>query len=156
MSEFQNIVPIILFAFLLWLVGLTVVFYRLLHHYKRVAKIAKGGDLMKLIESLLDNNDNVSSKLKFVESQITRIDKRLVSPLQKVGLVRFNPFKEIGGDHSFSLSLLDEEDNGFIITGLHTRDRTRVYLKEIKSGSSKVELSTEETASLNKAKKIKI
>lgn len=71
---------------------------------------------------------------------------------QKVSLVRFNPFKELGGDHSFCLAILDGEDTGVLITSLHTRDRTRVYMKDVKNGLSNVELSSEEKKALRNIK----
>jgi len=68
-----------------------------------------------------------------------------------VSLVRFNPFSEMGGDHSFSLALLDAHLTGFIVTGLHTRERTRVYIKKIDGGKCKQDLSKEEREALKKA-----
>ena len=79
-------------------------------------------------------------------------DKRHI---QKVGLIRFNPFSELGGDHSFCLAILDDRDSGVVITGLHTRDRTRVYIKDIKNGQSSLELSSEEKKALASAEKSK-
>ena len=86
------------------------------------------------------------------------INKRLASleldgerHIQKVGLVRFNPFKELGGDHSFSLAILDGKDSGVVITGLHTRDRTRIYMKEVIMGESKHDLSSEEKKAVETA-----
>lgn len=52
----------------------------------------------------------------------------------KIGLTRFNPFEDMGGDQSFILCLLDQNNSGVIITSLHNRDITRVYAKPIKSG----------------------
>jgi hypothetical protein len=57
----------------------------------------------------------------------------------------------MGGDHSFSLALLDAHLTGFIITGLHTRERTRVYIKKIEEGKCKQDLSKEEREALKKA-----
>ena len=71
--------------------------------------------------------------------------------VQKIGLIRFNPFKELGGDHSFCLAILNGEDSGVVVTGLHTRDRTRVYMKSIKKGKSEYELSSEEKKALESA-----
>lgn len=88
----------------------------------------------------------INKRLKFLEE-----DGK--DHIQKVGLVRFNPFKELGGDHSFSLAILDNKESGIILTSLHTRDRTRVYMKEIKNGKSEYELSAEELKALDIAKK---
>lgn len=71
--------------------------------------------------------------------------------VQKIGLVRFNPFNETGGDHSFSLALLDGNGNGFVMTGLHTRERTRLYIKPIRNLKSEYELSQEEQKAIKEA-----
>lgn len=70
----------------------------------------------------------------------------------KVNLVRFNPFNDLGGDQSFILVLLDEQQNGVVVTSLHSRDRTRVYAKPIKNGQGdNVSLSREEKLAIVKA-----
>jgi len=71
--------------------------------------------------------------------------------VQKVGVVRFNPFKDIGGDQSFSIALLDEEDNGLVITSLYGREGNRVYAKPIEGGQSKYQLSDEEKEAISRA-----
>jgi hypothetical protein len=63
-------------------------------------------------------------------------------------LVKYNPFNESGGDHSFSLALLDGNKNGIIITSLHTRERTRLYIKDVVLGKTKITLSKEEQKAL--------
>lgn len=156
MSSFSSVVPIILTAIFLWLTGLTVVFYKILSHYKRIASHKGGSDLASLLDSVLNKEDKVLSEIKEVRAEINRIDKHLTKPLQKIGLIRYNPFGEIGGDHSFSLTVLNQDDEGFVLTSLHTRDRTRVYLKPIMQGVSKFELSKEEEKSLKQALNTKL
>ncbi len=90
-----------------------------------------------------------------LEREVNRIDQASFQHIQKVGLIRFNPFSELGGEHSFSLAMLDKNDDGFILTGLHTRERTRVYMKDIKKGKSRYQLSKEENRALTKAQKSK-
>ena len=88
---------------------------------------------------------------KFLEKEILKMQGDAKSYIQKVALMRFNPFDELGGDHSFTLALLDAHDNGIIFTGLHTRERTRVYVKNIVEGKSPIELSKEEERVLKEA-----
>ena len=71
--------------------------------------------------------------------------------LQKISLVRFNPFGDVGGDQSFSLALLDGHDSGLILTSIHGRGGARVYAKSIDLGKSKHQLSAEEKKALNQA-----
>ncbi len=72
--------------------------------------------------------------------------------IQKTGIVRFNPFRDTGGDQSFVLALLDNRDNGFLMTSIHGREGTRIYVKSIIYGASRHQLSTEETKALKNAK----
>ena len=70
---------------------------------------------------------------------------------QRVGLVRYNPFEETGGNQSFALALLDAGGDGWVLSSLHARSGTRVYVKAIKSGRADTGLSDEETAALGQA-----
>lgn len=155
MSDLVDLLPVILVALVLWLSGLSFAFYKLLAHYRRIAKKSGGGDLLKAIDALFAQEEKNSAEVKNLKAELNKAVKRSVLPIQKFGLVRFNPFDEIGGDQSFSLCLLDGTDSGFILTALHTRDRTRVYTKPIQNGKSKYELSAEEKKSLAEAQKIK-
>ncbi len=72
---------------------------------------------------------------------------------QKMGVVRFNPFNEVGSNQSFSVAFLDENNDGLVITSLYTREENRVYGKPIKNGLSEYSLSSEEKQAIEKAKK---
>ncbi len=89
---------------------------------------------------------DVSVRLKVLEEK---------NPLvfQKLGMVRFNPFGEVGGDQSFSIALLDGRGNGFVVTSLYGREGNRVYAKPIENGQSKYQLSDEEKEAINTATK---
>ena len=131
---------LLLFSFFgIWLLAISVVLYKI---WILFAKLTKG------VEDDLSKKGfaEVRKRLDFLEN-----DGKL--HVQKIGLARFNPFKELGGDHSFSLAILDKEDSGVIITSLHTRDRTRVYMKDIKNGNGSSELSVDEKKALNNAQK---
>ena len=71
--------------------------------------------------------------------------------IQHVGIVRYNPFDDTGSNQSFALALLDADGNGVVISSLHSRQQTRVYLKEIVGGRSEAQLSGEETEALGRA-----
>lgn len=70
---------------------------------------------------------------------------------QRVGLVRYNPFEETGGNQSFALALLDASGDGWVLSSLHARSGTRVYAKAIKAGRGDAALSEEETAAIQRA-----
>ncbi len=84
-----------------------------------------------------------------------KIHKDGLLHIQKVGLVRFNPFKDTGGDQSFILSLIDGKDTGVVISGLYSRSGTRWYAKRIVEGKGvEYELSEEEKKAIKEAKGI--
>ena len=104
------------------------------------------------------NFEEILSHFQHLEKGFTKISKELEdiklqskSSIQKIGVVRFNPFKEVGGDQSFSIALLDANDDGVVITSLYTREGNRVYGKPIKNGKSEYSLSEEEKEVIEKA-----
>lgn len=106
-----------------------------------------------------ENLKEILSQFKELKANFDKISKELENlkkenkfNIQKFGIVRFNPFKEIGGNQSFSVALLDGNDNGVVITTLYTREGNRVYGKPIKNGQSEYLLSTEEKEAIEKAK----
>jgi hypothetical protein len=71
--------------------------------------------------------------------------------IQKVGVVRFNPFADTGGDQSFAIALLDAEGNGVVLSSLHSRADTRIFAKQVQAGRSRHQLSDEEQDAIRKA-----
>lgn len=105
------------------------------------------------------NLKEVLSVLKVLEERFEKTDKELKKFqkesklfLQKVGIIRYNPFSEVGGDQSFSIALLDKNDDGLVISSLYSREENRVYAKPIKNGESEYVLSSAEKKAINKAK----
>ena len=119
------------------------------HFFKKTKKEPK--DLKGVLKYLNNLEENFGKLSKDVEE----LKENGKWSLQKVGIVRFNPFREVGGDQSFSLALLDGKDSGLVITSLYTREGNRVYGKPIKGGLSEYSLSTEEKEAISKAKSIK-
>ncbi len=91
-------------------------------------------------------------ELKKFSTELYKLAERSI---QKVGIVRYNPFQEVGGNQSFSLVLLDLKNNGILVTSLFGREGTRVYSKPIKDGKSEYFLSEEEKKALEEAIKNK-
>lgn len=136
-----------------WLLVLSALTFFVFSFVRKLSKVAKEADIKKLLDKILAGGKVNSEEIAKLKSEVNRLTDEGFGHIQKVGLVRFNPFKEIGGDHSFTLAILDGRDAGVVITALHTRDRTRVYSKEIKNGRCEFELSEEEKKALLKAHK---
>ncbi|OGM08779.1 hypothetical protein A2Z67_01880 [Candidatus Woesebacteria bacterium RBG_13_36_22] len=143
----------ILSGLVVWVLLLTLSVGWIVNSFRRLSKGVEKENLIKVLEHVLAKQEDVSKSLTEVKKQVSEFESRGQLHIQKIGVVRFNPFKEMGGDHSFSLALLDGNNTGFVITGLHTRERTRVYLKDVMKGKSNLELSNEEKKALTLAQK---
>lgn len=117
-------------AILIWQLILTFLFVKVLNRHKKLIELER----VELERSLITK----------LNERINSLEKKELDHIQKVNLLRFNPFNETGGDNSFTLCLLNAKLDGVVLTGLHTREKTRIYAKEIKNGKSKFELSSEE------------
>lgn len=114
---------------------------------KRLKNFNKEG-----VKEILAQLEKLRGDLEKISKELKELEEKNEFHIQKVGMVRFNPFQEIGGNQSFSLALLDANDNGVVITGLYTREGSRVYGKPIKNGQSEYLLSEEEKEAIEKAK----
>lgn len=139
-----------------WLGVLTFLLWQAAGHYKNLTKGVNKKDLLSVLEKLLKDFDNESKQLDGLFKTAEKLSKENIHNIQKIGLIRFNPFVGTGGNQSFCLALLDGEDNGLVISSLHSRDTTRIYAKPIKKGKpAGYQLSTEETQAIKNAKKIR-
>lgn len=109
-------------------------------------------------ESLENTIINYYSHVKDLDIKYNNIEKNIsylynnIKPcIQKVGMVRYNPFEDMGGDLSYALAILDAENNGFVINTIMTRDSSRTYCKPINNCKSEYPLSYEEELSIKKA-----
>jgi hypothetical protein len=105
-------------------------------------------------QMLIKYSEDVEDALKKLDELAefsAKLHKSSTASIQKIGLIRFNPFDDTGGDQSFCLAALDARNNGFILSSIHARSGTRIYTKEISTGKSSHHLSDEETAALKKA-----
>lgn len=86
-----------------------------------------------------------------LKKEVEKLRKQTISSIQKIGIVRYNPFSGVGSDQSFSIALLDGNNDGLVVTSLYARDGNRVYAKPIKNGKSEYSLSDEEKKAIGKA-----
>lgn len=129
----------------LWLIVLTFIFFKLQSHYNRLLKATSKHTLQSLLEIVLKEQDKIKEGLENLDKRCLNIENGNKNYIQKLGLLRFNPFNDTGGDQSFILSLIDGKKNGVIISGLYSRGGTRWYAKKIENGKGvDYELSEEE------------
>lgn len=126
-----------------------------IHKLKKKYKMFMDGKNAKTLEesimSRMDQIDYLISSNQKNENDIKDIHKNLKSAFQKVGLVKYDAFHEMGGKLSFSLALLNKVNDGFIINAMHSREGCYTYIKEIIDGNSIIALADEEKEALDMA-----
>ena len=139
---------------LLWLIILTVFFLRISSHYNNLSKGISEKTLTSVLENILRDINVAKIDIDNLKVWCDKIEKDSRLHIQKIGLLRFNPFKDTGGDQSFALVLVDSNDTGVIISGLYSRSGTRWYAKKVVNGKAVgYELSDEEKKALKEANK---
>lgn len=122
--------------------------------YKKFMEGRDGTSLEDIISNTYEKYDEVSRVVNSNSENIDKIIANMKLTYQKMGIIKYDAFNEMGGKLSFSLALLDKEDNGFIINSMHSREGCYTYIKEIVKGESYIVLAEEEREALNEALKI--
>lgn len=118
---------------------------------RRLDRFLLGKDGMSLeqdIIGLCEDNKFLKNSAEKNKKDIRNLYKQLETAYQKMGLVKYDAFNQMGGQLSFSLALLDENNNGFIINSVHSAEGCYSYTKEIKNGVSAISLGREEAEAL--------
>lgn len=152
----QIVIFVLIGLLFIWAGVLTFFFWSLSAHYNTLVKATNKKTLQTILESFVEDLRLAKKDIDTLSKRCDTIieDNRL--HIQKIGLLRFNPFKETGGDQSFILALLDANDDGLVLSGLYSRAGMRWYAKKIKNGKGiEHTLSEEEKESIRQAAKLK-
>lgn len=143
---------IVLFA---WVGVLSVSVIRAIGHYNRLSSgITKSG-LKEILERILSSHATSQKQITAIEQSLRQVITDGRKHIQRMGVVRFNPFHDTGGSQSFAMAILDGEGNGFVMTSLFARMGHRWYVKQIEGGKGKdFELSKEEERAIHMAQPI--
>jgi Na+-transporting methylmalonyl-CoA/oxaloacetate decarboxylase gamma subunit len=121
---------------------------------RRLESLTRGSDAASLEDVLGNHMERVRQVVRDVDTVAARtalLERDVQGAFARVGLVRFNPFEDTGGNQSFALALLDGRGDGFVVSSLHARAVTRIYAKAIAGGASEAALSSEEAEALRQA-----
>lgn len=120
---------------------------------RRLRRLLVDGEGMGLdaIAADLEKVDHLGERVAALNALQRDLERTGQRALQRVGVVRFNPFTDTGGDQSFAIALLDALGNGLVVSSLHGRADTRVFAKAVRGGRSKHQLSTEEEEAIRQA-----
>ena len=144
-----------LLVFIIILLILIIIqFNKLNKIQKKLSKFMKGkdaGSLEEDITGLYEDNDFIKKESDKKRKEIKDIQKRLENCYQKMGMVKYDAFSQMGGQLSFCLCLLNEKDDGFILNSVQSSDGCYTYTKEVKKGECAITLGAEEKEALDKA-----
>ncbi len=136
----------------LWVGILTFLYFKAVRHYQKLTAGVTKENLMEVLEENFARVEGLEETAKMIKKDIEGIKEEDLTHIQRVGLIRFNPFDEVGGNQSFALSLLNDHGDGVVISSLHNRETTRVYGKPVKDFSeSGFEFSAEEKQAIEEA-----
>jgi hypothetical protein len=116
-----------------------------------ITRGSEGASLEAVLDAHLDKVFAVSRELDEVAVRTALLETAVRHAFQRVGIVRFNPFEDTGGNQSFALALLDADGDGVVLSSLHSRSGTRVYAKSVSAGRAEAALSEEESQALREA-----
>lgn len=131
--------------FFIWLVFLTAIVLKTKAHYNNLISKTRKQKIDEILDELLMIDKKTRQELEIVKKELREEIRTSTLHIQKVGLVRFNPFERSGGDKSFVISFLNHENSGIVINFIYTRDGLRVYSKKVSNSKGvEFELSEEE------------
>jgi len=120
--------------------------------YRRLIKGTSGKNLEGVLLDHIERIEGVQAEMQTMNKKLGIVENRMSFCIQKVGIIRYNAFQDTGSDLSYSIALLNEENDGVILTGIHGRTETISYAKPVKAGKSTYSLSVEELQALDRAK----
>lgn len=139
---------------LVLLIAVVVLVRRTSRMDRRLRGLTRGEDgrsLEAMLDAHLDKVYAVAREVDDLAARSAVLEAVQRKGVQRVGLVRFNPFEDTGGNQSFALAMLDANGDGFVMSSLHARTLTRVYGKAVAGGKSEAALSDEESEALRQA-----
>ena len=121
---------------------------------KKYYNIVSGIDGINIEDLLIGINkdiNDINRDINLIDQNINEIETKLSFAIRRTGFIRYNAFDDVGSQLSFSIALLDDYKNGFVVTSIYGRENTVSYGKPIKNGTSNIPLSAEEIIALDRA-----
>ena len=120
--------------------------------YKKfLEKLGNGQNIEEDLETYMYRIERVEKQNMDIRNLIETIENTMENCIQKIGIVRYNAFKDTGSDLSFALALLDEKNNWVVLNGIYSREMSNIYAKPVENGKSKYTLSEEEEQAIQLA-----
>lgn len=149
----NNILLIVFIVLIIWLITLSFLLWRLLQRFNAIFKSSLEKSVVAVLERTVKETDYARKDIDSLLSRLSTLEDKNLENIQKVGLIRFNPFNDTGGEQSFIIALLDAKNSGVVLSGLYSRSGMRWYAKKVAKGQGEeYELSEEEKKAINTAK----
>ncbi len=143
-----------------------LLFFMILSNRKKIKKLKNkyskfmnglsGANIEQVLEDCIDKTNGVIGKNKELEYQLNTIKRNMYYCVQKIGVVRYNAFDNVGSDLSFSIAIMDNNDDGVVLSSLYSRESSSTYAKPVSGGKSKHALSAEEIKAIDLARKVHV
>lgn len=155
-DDFLIVMFILVIIFIvLTIVNIIVIINANRKYLRFMKKLGNGSNLDEMLKEYLRDVKEIKQDNTEIKAYYTKLDHDIDCCIQKIGLVRYNAFKDVGSDLSFAIALLDRNDNGVIFNGLYGSESSNIFAKPIKGGISKYQLSEEEKNALEIAEQEK-
>lgn len=136
-------------------IGMCIALIRTANLNKRyknfMKKLGNGKDLEEDLENYMYRVEKVEKQNAEIASFCKSLEEDVSTCIQKIGIVRYNAFKDTGSDLSFALAMLDEKNDGVVLNGIYSREMSNIYAKPVENGTSKYTVSKEEQEAIDKA-----
>ncbi len=114
-----------------------------------MTKLGKGNNIDEMLQKYVENVEEIKKENAEIERYCQKLDNDSKENLKKIGLVRYNAYKDTGSNLSFALALLNEKDTGIVLNGIYGRDTSNIYAKPVVNGKSEYALSKEEEEAIS-------
>lgn len=144
-------IVVLLLVSLIWNIVLSVKMAALNKKYRKFMRGSNGKNFEGMLMEQVETINGAVDRVNLVNQELLELKNQTDRCIQKCNIIRYNAFSDTGSDLSFSVALLDNFNDGFIITGIYGRNESITYAKPIEKGLSKYQLSVEEEMVLNRS-----
>jgi hypothetical protein len=135
----------------IWVITLQLRLNRMVRHYNRLFSGTTFGTFEDAMDRYVSRLDETVSHVDALSQLCKTVETNLLGTIQRVGIVRFNPFSDTGSDQSFAVALLDGNGSGIVLSSLFSRSSTRIFAKSVVAGKSSHPLTDEEREAIDQA-----
>ena len=149
---FLIIILVINFALLILYILSNLKLSKLRNNYSDfMTKLGKGSDIYEMLQKYVEDVENIRKENIEIEDYCKTLTNNVNNCIHKIGMVRYNAYKDTGSNLSFALAMLDESNNGVVFNGIYARDSSNIYCKTVKAGECEYAISDEEREAIDKA-----